>query len=67
MLKALNIPYQQSCRTIILPFLVTENVGIKWSELREVLNPNFNWEAAVKKTTGLESFVEVGQKMYGFW
>lgn len=29
-------------------FSVLADIGLKWSELSKVLNPNYNWEAAIQ-------------------
>ena len=33
-------------------FIVLADVGLRWSELRKTLNPNYNWEAAIQDASG---------------
>ena len=32
----------------------TASIGLDWKELKELLNPEFNWEAAVRTALGTD-------------
>ena len=45
---------------IFFYFFYTAPKGLDWEELEELLNPNFDWEAAVQKTLETDdSLIEV--------
>ena len=41
-----------------------EQIGLDWNKLKEKLNPDFDWEAAVQKALGNISIEEVCSHLF---
>ena len=42
----------------------SEQIGLDWNKLKEKLNPDFDWEAAVQKALGNISIEEVCSHLF---